>query len=118
MQQANHALVDTVLAAMAAASWRPRLVHVGSVHEYAPQPPGTSLDERTPTRPTTLYGRTKLQGTEAVLEASAAGQVEAVVLRVSNAIGAADHRAACWGGSRRNCVPRRRTAKRWYGSTR
>ncbi|SCK45556.1 Nucleoside-diphosphate-sugar epimerase [Streptomyces sp. SceaMP-e96] len=88
MRQANHALVDTVLAAMAAASWRPRLVHVGSVHEYAPQPPGTSLDERTPTRPTTLYGRTKLQGTEAVLKASAAGQVEAVVLRVSNAIGA------------------------------
>ncbi|MGW3013538.1 NAD-dependent epimerase/dehydratase family protein [Streptomyces sp. NPDC001219] len=88
MRQANHALVDTVLAAMAAASWRPRLVHVGSVHEYAPQPPGTSLDERTPTRPTTLYGRTKLQGTEAVRTASAAGQVEAVVLRVSNAIGA------------------------------
>lgn len=88
MRQANHALVHTVLAAMAAASWRPRLVQVGSVHEYAPQPAGTPLDERTPTRPTTLYGRTKLQGSEAVLTAAAAGQVEAVVLRVSNAIGA------------------------------
>lgn len=88
MQQANHALVDNVLAAMAAASWRPRLVHLGSVLEYAPQPPDTSLDERAPTRPTSLYGRTKLRGTEAVLTASAAGQVEAVVLRVSNVIGA------------------------------
>lgn len=88
MWQANHVLVDKVLAAMAAASWRPRLVHVGSVHEYTPQPPGISLDERTPTRPTTLYGRTKLQGTEAVRTAAAAGQVAAVVLRVSNTIGA------------------------------
>ncbi len=88
MQQANHALVDNVLAAMATASWRPRLVHLGSMHEYTPQPPDTSLDERAPTRPTTLYGRTKLRGTEAVLTASAAGQVEAVVLRVSNVIGA------------------------------
>ncbi|MEW9522031.1 NAD-dependent epimerase/dehydratase family protein [Streptomyces tubercidicus] len=88
MRQANHALVDKVLAATAAASWRPRLVHVGSVHEYTPQPPGTSLDERTPTQPTTLYGRTKLQGTESVRTAAAAGQVDAVVLRVSNTIGA------------------------------
>ncbi|MEU5214234.1 NAD(P)-dependent oxidoreductase [Streptomyces sp. NPDC020742] len=88
MRLANHVLVDTVLAAMAAASWRPRLVHVGSVHEYAPQPPETSLDERAPTQPVTLYGRTKLQGTEAVRTAAAAGHVDAVVLRVSNVIGA------------------------------
>nr|QBF51766.1 NAD(P)H-dependent ketoreductase [Streptomyces caniferus] len=88
MRQANHTLVETVLAALAAASWRPRLVHLGSVFEYAPPPPGTPLDERAPTRPTTPYGQSKLDGTEAVLAASGEGRVDAVVLRLSNVIGA------------------------------
>ncbi|MGI5255901.1 NAD-dependent epimerase/dehydratase family protein [Streptomyces angustmyceticus] len=88
MRQANHTLVETVLAALAAATWRPRLVHLGSVFEYAPPPPGTALDERAPTRPTTPYGQSKLQGTRAVLAASADGRADAVVLRLSNVIGA------------------------------
>ncbi|MEU5545468.1 NAD(P)-dependent oxidoreductase [Streptomyces sioyaensis] len=88
MQQANHTLVETVLAAIAAASWRPRLVHLGSVFEYAPPAPGTPLDEQSATRPTTPYGRSKLAGTQAVLAASEAGRADAVVLRLSNVIGA------------------------------
>ncbi|MFE2230209.1 NAD-dependent epimerase/dehydratase family protein [Streptomyces kronopolitis] len=88
MRQANHTLVETVLAALAAASWRPRLVHLGSVFEYAPPTPGTALDEQAPTRPTTPYGQSKLRGTEAVLAASGEGRADAVVLRLSNVIGA------------------------------
>ncbi|MEV5127237.1 NAD(P)-dependent oxidoreductase [Streptomyces decoyicus] len=88
MRQANHTLVETVLAAIAAASWRPRLVHLGSVFEYAPPPPGTALDERAPTRPTTPYGQSKLRGTQVVLAASGEGRADAVVLRLSNVIGA------------------------------
>ncbi|MFE3329598.1 NAD-dependent epimerase/dehydratase family protein [Streptomyces sp. NPDC059176] len=88
MRQANHTLVETVLAAIAAASWRPRLVHLGSVFEYAPPPPGTALDEQAPTRPTTPYGQSKLRGTQAVLAASGEGRADAVVLRLSNVIGA------------------------------
>ncbi|MFC9236283.1 NAD-dependent epimerase/dehydratase family protein [Streptomyces decoyicus] len=88
MRQANHTLVETVLAAIAAASWRTRLVHLGSVFEYAPPPPGTALDERAPTRPATPYGQSKLRGTRAVLAASGEGRADAVVLRLSNVIGA------------------------------
>ncbi|MFI0907719.1 NAD-dependent epimerase/dehydratase family protein [Streptomyces sioyaensis] len=88
MQQANRVLVETVLAAIATASWRPRLVHLGSMIEYTPPPPGTALDERAPTRPTSPYGQSKLQGTQAVLAASEEGRADAVVLRLSNVIGA------------------------------
>jgi nucleoside-diphosphate-sugar epimerase len=38
--------------------------------------------------PTTPYGRTKLRGTELVLDAAAAGRVPGVVLRVTNVLGA------------------------------
>ncbi|WP_239012523.1 NAD-dependent epimerase/dehydratase family protein [Streptomyces sioyaensis] len=52
MQQANHVLVETVLAALAAASWRPRLVHLGSVFEYArPSPAPRWTSRRRPGRP-------------------------------------------------------------------
>lgn len=88
MDRGNHLLVETVLSALATAAWRPRLVQLGSVFEYAPPTPGTTLDERAPTRPTTPYGWSKLRGTQAVLAATEAGRADAVVLRLSNAIGA------------------------------
>ncbi len=88
MRQGNHLLVDRLLAALDAASWRPRLVHLGSVHEYAPQPAGVCLAEDWPTRPTTDYGKSKLAGSRAVLRSAAQGRTDAVVLRLSNVIGA------------------------------
>ncbi|AXI81670.1 NAD(P)-dependent oxidoreductase [Peterkaempfera bronchialis] len=88
MRQGNQLLVQRLLEALDGASWRPRLVHLGSMHEYTPQPVGTAVDERTPTDPATAYGQSKLLGTEAVLEASAAGRADAVVLRLANVIGA------------------------------
>ncbi|MEU3985437.1 NAD-dependent epimerase/dehydratase family protein [Streptomyces sp. NPDC026672] len=88
MRQGNELLVERLLAALDAATWRPRLVHVGSVHEYAPQPAGVPLSEDTPTRPTAEYGQSKLVGSLAVLRAAEEGRTDAVVLRLSNMIGA------------------------------
>jgi dTDP-6-deoxy-L-talose 4-dehydrogenase [NAD(P)+] len=83
----NFTLVNHVLDAVRAMPWRTRLVHLGSMHEYGPVPPDRSIDETTPVRPASEYGRTKLLGSQAVLAASHAGQVDGVVLRISNAIG-------------------------------
>ncbi|WP_405876718.1 NAD(P)-dependent oxidoreductase [Streptomyces sp. NBC_01384] len=88
MRQGNQLLVDRLLAALDAASWRPRLVHLGSVHEYAPQSAGVDLAEDSPTRPVTDYGHSKLLGSRAVLQSAAEGRTDAVVLRLSNVIGA------------------------------
>lgn len=64
---------------------RPRLVHLGSVLEYGPVPVGTTARE--PARPDTAYGRAKLASTRAVLDAQAAGDIDALVLRVANVAG-------------------------------
>lgn len=88
MRLGNQLLVDRMLTALTAARHRPRLVHLGSVHEYAPQREDVWLTECSPTEPTTDYGRTKLLGTRSVLEAARAGKAQAVVLRLSNVIGA------------------------------
>lgn len=63
----------------------PTLVHVGSALEYGEA--GGHLDETGPARPTTLYGRTKLAGTEVVRAAVAAGRCQAVVARLFTVYG-------------------------------
>lgn len=45
-----------------------RLIHLGSAAEYGHPGSGAAVAESTECRPTTAYGRTKLAGTEAVLE--------------------------------------------------
>lgn len=65
---------------------RARLVHLGSAAEYGRGMPGVPVAEGTPPRPLNLYGATKLAGTQAVELARSAG-LDAVVLRVFNAIG-------------------------------
>ncbi len=61
-----------------------RLVHLGSAAEYGPAE--VPVTERTPPRPTSLYGVTKLAGTRLVELAVAAG-LDAAVLRVFNPVG-------------------------------
>ncbi|BFO16812.1 hypothetical protein SHKM778_32000 [Streptomyces sp. KM77-8] len=72
---------------VAAAGGSPRLVHIGTIHEYGPVPHGTVIDEQHATRPEAPYARAKLTGTRTVLGAAEAGRVDAVVLRVANAFG-------------------------------
>ncbi|MEU2261268.1 NAD(P)-dependent oxidoreductase [Streptomyces sp. NPDC019645] len=66
---------------------RPRLVHLGSVLEYGPLPPGSTAGATTPAGPTTAYGRAKLAATDAVLERARAGRLDALVLRIANVAG-------------------------------
>lgn len=97
MRRNNELLVNRLLAALAASGARPRLVQLGSVHEYAPQPHGVWLTESSPEEPVSDYGRTKLRGTRAVLRAVRAREADAVVLRLSNVIGAGTPRASLLG---------------------
>ncbi|MGC4864933.1 NAD-dependent epimerase/dehydratase family protein [Micromonospora sp. DT53] len=87
MTRANVGMVTNLLAAMRTAPRRPRLVHVGTIHEYGPAPSGTAIDESFVPRPTSVYARTKLAGSAAVLAATADGVVDGVVLRSVNVCG-------------------------------
>ncbi|WP_405451584.1 NAD-dependent epimerase/dehydratase family protein [Streptomyces erythrochromogenes] len=88
MHHAHVRLVERMLAGVAKLPTRPRVVHVGSIHEYgfvSPDPDG--IDESVPPEPTTPYARTKLAGSQAVLEAARTGDVDGVVLRPVNVCG-------------------------------
>ncbi|MFG2318201.1 NAD-dependent epimerase/dehydratase family protein [Streptomyces tendae] len=87
MVAANTELVRRLVDALRRARRPVRLVHLGSVNEYTPSADGRPVDEGTPTRPTTAYGRTKLAGTELVLEAARRGDIDALVLRMANVAG-------------------------------
>jgi dTDP-6-deoxy-L-talose 4-dehydrogenase [NAD(P)+] len=97
MHRSNQVLVERLLSALGAAGPRPRLVQLGSVHEYSPQPRGVWLTECSPEEPATDYGRTKLHGTRTVLRAAESGTADAVVLRLSNVIGAGTPRGSLLG---------------------
>ncbi|PWI46086.1 NAD(P)-dependent oxidoreductase [Streptomyces sp. ICBB 8177] len=66
---------------------RPRVVHLGTVLEYAPPAYGVPLTEDAPTAPDTDYGRIKLASTRMVTDAVRAGRADAVVLRLANVCG-------------------------------
>jgi dTDP-6-deoxy-L-talose 4-dehydrogenase [NAD(P)+] len=87
MVTANTELVRRLVDALRRAAQPVRLIHLGSVNEYAPSAHGRPVDEGTPTRPTTAYGRTKLAGTELILEAARRGDIDALVLRMANVAG-------------------------------
>jgi nucleoside-diphosphate-sugar epimerase len=72
--------------AMLAARLPARLVHLGSAAEYGGAEPGDPVTESTPARPVSMYGVTKLAGTQLVGLARAAG-LSAVVLRIFNPVG-------------------------------
>ncbi|WP_245600796.1 NAD-dependent epimerase/dehydratase family protein [Streptomyces sulphureus] len=91
-------LVERLIEAMAAAPGTPRLVQLGSVHEYGRAPFGTVIGEDHPTAPTTAYGRTKLAGARRVLDATAQGRVDGCVLRLSHVCGPGTPRRSFLGG--------------------
>ncbi|MFF4755813.1 NAD-dependent epimerase/dehydratase family protein [Streptomyces sp. NPDC002514] len=71
-------------AALRKAAPTARLVHLGSAAEYGPGIPDLPATEAAPTRPSSVYGATKLAGTVAVTTSG----LDAVVLRVGNPVGA------------------------------
>jgi nucleoside-diphosphate-sugar epimerase len=87
MQSLNVALVEHLVSAAAAMPWRPRVIHLGSVHEYGVVATGEAITERMPARPVSPYGITKLLGTEVILSAADSGRIDAIVLRIANAVG-------------------------------
>ncbi|MFE9251671.1 NAD-dependent epimerase/dehydratase family protein [Streptomyces sp. NPDC007088] len=87
MAAGNAELVERTVAALAALPGPPvRLIQLGSVHEYGAGAPDGATGEDQPPLPVTAYGRTKLQGTQAVLDGARQG-VEGVVLRLANVLG-------------------------------
>jgi nucleoside-diphosphate-sugar epimerase len=87
LRECNVDLVRNLVTAIAAVPARPRLVQLGSVNEYAEQPPGAAVTEDTLVRPVTRYGQSKAAGSAAVLGAMSRGRLEGLVLRIANVAG-------------------------------
>ncbi|MEU6606170.1 NAD(P)-dependent oxidoreductase [Streptomyces shenzhenensis] len=87
MTAGNADLVACITAALAGLPRPPRLIQLGTVHEYGAGTPGAGTREEQEPAPVTPYGRTKLLGTRTVL-AAAEGGLDGVVLRLANVIGA------------------------------
>lgn len=88
MTAGNADLVTRVTDALTCLPRPPRLIQLGTVHEYGAGTPGTGTSEDQEPAPVTPYGRTKLLGTQAVLRAAAEDGLDGVVLRLANVIGA------------------------------
>lgn len=84
----NILVVTNLLEAMQKISPNARLVHFGSAAEYGIAPGQNALTEDSPTRPEGQYGITKLAASTLVVQASLTNQVDGIVLRLSNPLGA------------------------------
>ena len=99
MVAANTGLVDRLIDAVARLEQRPRLVQIGSVHEYGVVPIGTDITEGTPARPVMPYGELKLRCTEAVTAAVEDGRIDGVTLRIGNVVGPGQPRVSLLGSA-------------------
>jgi nucleoside-diphosphate-sugar epimerase len=81
MAHSHLGVVQRLVAARALLENAPRLVHIGSVHEYGPVPNGIALHEGIEPRPANGYAQTKLACSTAVLDSGG------VVLRAANMFG-------------------------------
>ncbi|MEV0275024.1 NAD(P)-dependent oxidoreductase [Streptomyces sp. NPDC050610] len=97
MLGANVSFVERLLTALARLEHRPRLVHLGSAHEYGPAPHGVSTHESVRTSPLTAYGHAKLRSTRLVCAAFDDGALDGTVLRLSNVLGPGAPRGSLLG---------------------
>lgn len=88
MVPANLGMVARLLETFALMARPPRLVQIGTVHEYGLFPIGETYTADSPARPSTVYGQLKLQATEMIAAAVRDQGLDAVVLRLGNVIGA------------------------------
>lgn len=84
----NILVVTNLLEAISQKAASARLVHIGSAAEYGMPQDQNALTEDAPTRPDGQYGITKLAASALVMQASLTNQVDGVVLRLSNPLGA------------------------------
>lgn len=91
LHSAHAELVERLITAISGMPRRPRLVQIGSIHEYGPIPAGQAIDEQRVPSPETDYARTKFAGAEMVLEHTRAGRIDGVVLRLVNMCGPDTH---------------------------
>jgi nucleoside-diphosphate-sugar epimerase len=89
--------VELLLATLSAMRKPPRLVQLGTVHEYGPMAHGSAAVESAPTRPVAPYPRARLASTRLVVAAVTAGTVDGVALRLANTIGPRPARSAFFG---------------------
>ncbi|MFJ9526349.1 NAD-dependent epimerase/dehydratase family protein [Streptomyces cyaneofuscatus] len=87
MYAANAHAVVRLVEAMAGLPDRPRLIQLGSVHEYGAGVVGAGLREDHPPAPVTAYGRSKLRGSQAVLDGVRTANLDGIVLRLANVCG-------------------------------
>ncbi|MFI2431148.1 NAD-dependent epimerase/dehydratase family protein [Streptomyces sp. NPDC018693] len=87
MRLLNVRPVEHVVDALRRLPGRPRLVHVGTLHEYGPVPEGSSLHEGLTPAPESLYARVKLAASATVLDAAGPNGVDGVVVRLANTLG-------------------------------
>ncbi|MFN2397235.1 MAG: NAD-dependent epimerase/dehydratase family protein [Gemmatimonadaceae bacterium] len=90
-QETVQTLVDLV-PRLCDPAWRGlSLVHTGSALEYGEAGGGGDLSEETAPNPTTVYGRTKLTGTEILADAERRGAIKAVAARLFTVYGPGEH---------------------------
>ncbi|MFJ4783543.1 NAD-dependent epimerase/dehydratase family protein [Streptomyces sp. NPDC088794] len=87
MHRSNVRPVETIIDALRRLPRRARLVQLGTIHEYGPLPAGVATDEDVEPRPRSPYARAKVIASRKVLDAIDAGDVDGVVLRLTNTIG-------------------------------
>ncbi|MEV5986233.1 NAD-dependent epimerase/dehydratase [Streptomyces sp. NPDC052051] len=97
MTASNAELVVRITESLTRSPRPPRLIQLGSVHEYGAGTPGTGTSEDHEPAPVTPYGRSKLLGTRAVLRAAADDGLDGVVLRLANVIGAGGPAGSIFG---------------------
>ncbi|MCW5979514.1 MAG: NAD(P)-dependent oxidoreductase [Bryobacteraceae bacterium] len=89
----NVALVEHLCEALAGrrnSDWPGmELVHTGSIAEYGPI--GGDLREDSPARPATMYGKSKLAGTRALVKSASERSVRAVAARLATIYGPGEH---------------------------
>jgi UDP-glucose 4-epimerase len=105
-ERVNVGGTENVALAAVAAGVR-RLVFLSTIAVYGPAS-GQLIDESTPPRPDTAYGRTKLAAEQAVLSATSGGQRVGTVLRAAAAYGSrvkGNYRRLAVAIARRRYVP-------------
>ncbi|MEU0492758.1 NAD(P)-dependent oxidoreductase [Nocardiopsis sp. NPDC006139] len=87
VHEANTTAALTLVRAVRELADPPRLVHLGTLHEYGEQQWGGRVREEDPARPRGAYARSRLIASETVLASAGPGVPDPAVLRLANVCG-------------------------------